>query len=1278
MAKNRKINSIKGKNRRNRKFSLTLIIYISAIVISINIYIVYRYWLNFNQSTATYEVANEKKMNEIKNKINQIVVKCREEEIRLGIDKDKSFYREEIKKAIMIASVYIEDTEIVKIIYEDMIFVVNNNFDVILVKKGENEIIVDNVFKMKERMELSEGTIVYTLGYYECADNGESEYKIVATEEESNDEKIVKLNNGLNAILQVNDGYITVDQYGAKGDGNIDSWKQIQDSFQSGVSRIAFGYNKEYKVTKALWLNIPNIEIMGNGAILFTDNDYASKTTEWFFNIINNNIKLDSLIIQARETIDVGYKTQLCVMKASKIEIKNCSFLVPNTVVSNKEYTNIDLYTGWHDIVIDNCKMEILHDGIAGGCIWIRDLYKLGCNNLIFTNNSCKKICHDEILAAFLGNIENITIANNNFCMQENTHLPSEMCFTLGSEGATLKNVIFENNTIDAISSGGVIWSTNVTDIKVKNNKIKYTKSNTTSKAYVIKAYNCSNFRLTDNNIEIQNKNQEITQIINSVSVVDNNIIKCETNITGDVINDASEVKNNEIYLDNSVDTIFKNSNKILNNKVVAKDNVNKFFEYYNIKLKTDYDIRENVIEYYNVDDTSTIRHLLIINGVGMNDYKIYFNYNNVIAPNSSSQNRLLFFVIKDNDRQNLYINGNKIEGFENKYIGSYGHNIVITMDLYEAVKSQLLEKCTKYLSEYESELSSSENMENVKMQLEELKKYIDNRKTIEELGDKNDVLQLLSNIYKIGDMIIYSYKSGEFISTIESVSNMLKNLQSICDDIELIYENSEGDRNSSVYSTEISKKIEEFESLAQYYQDLNISSIVFLKDKLGEYDLNNTYKDTLCAYNLINWANILLQMYADNYLSMNPVKIEYSSTNLTNKDVVATLICVDNLNVKNNSSGNMYTFKENGEFTFEYTRRGKEYKETAKVDYIDKTPPTITGIENEKIYLDNVTPIISDDNLKTVKLYKDSSLIETYKQNDTISEDGRYSLEAEDEAGNRTNIEFDISRIPATITYSQSELTNKDVIATIESNYDIQVTNNSNSKQYTFTENGEFTFEYTIRGQAFTVNAWVDYIDKTPPIVTGVQNGKTYYSKVAVNIQEDNLESIIFTKNGEQIEFTNGMTLEEYAIYELIAKDKAGNEIDYLFEIAEKVNDTYKMDDSYIKNIDGSTPLTTFKEKLALKEEFEILRGEEILQDTEVIATGDILKTSAGESYTLVVKGDLDSNGSVNIVDLLKLRKYVSTGAKVETIDTIAADIDLDDKLNIIDILKLRKILAN
>ena len=49
-----------------------------------------------------------------------------------------------------------------------------------------------------------------------------------------------------------------------------------------------------------------------------------------------------------------------------------------------------------------------------------------------------------------------------------------------------------------------------------------------------------------------------------------------------------------------------------------------------------------------------------------------------------------------------------------------------------------------------------------------------------------------------------------------------------------------------------------------------------------------------------------------------------------------------------------------------------------------------------------------------------------------------------------------------------------------------------------------------------------------------------------------------------------------------------------------------------------------------------------------------------------------------MDIVDLLKLRKYITTNTKVETIESIAGDINIDSNLNIVDILKLRKMIGN
>ena len=94
-------------------------------------------------------------------------------------------------------------------------------------------------------------------------------------------------------------------------------------------------------------------------------------------------------------------------------------------------------------------------------------------------------------------------------------------------------------------------------------------------------------------------------------------------------------------------------------------------------------------------------------------------------------------------------------------------------------------------------------------------------------------------------------------------------------------------------------------------------------------------------------------------------------------------------------------------------------------VNNIDKTAPIISNVENDRLYMGDVTPKIQDENLAQVSLYKNKSKIENYQVNNTIKEDGNYILESIDKAGNSTRIEFYISREPVKLKYSQTQITN-------------------------------------------------------------------------------------------------------------------------------------------------------------------------------------------------------------------------------------------------------------
>jgi len=67
-----------------------------------------------------------------------------------------------------------------------------------------------------------------------------------------------------------------------------------------------------------------------------------------------------------------------------------------------------------------------------------------------------------------------------------------------------------------------------------------------------------------------------------------------------------------------------------------------------------------------------------------------------------------------------------------------------------------------------------------------------------------------------------------------------------------------------------------------------------------------------------------------------------------------------------------------------------------------------------------------------------------------------------------------------AELIYSTTNPTDKPVTVTMKTDEEVTVTNNNGSKEYTFTENGKFTFEYIDKlGNIGTAEAEVTWINK-------------------------------------------------------------------------------------------------------------------------------------------------------------------------------------------------------
>lgn len=78
---------------------------------------------------------------------------------------------------------------------------------------------------------------------------------------------------------------------------------------------------------------------------------------------------------------------------------------------------------------------------------------------------------------------------------------------------------------------------------------------------------------------------------------------------------------------------------------------------------------------------------------------------------------------------------------------------------------------------------------------------------------------------------------------------------------------------------------------------------------------------------------------------------------------------------------------------------------------------------------------------------------------------------------------------------------------------------------------------------------------------------------------------------------------------------------------------------------------------------------------------TGDVISINNGEKeyrYEVVIKGDLDKDGEITILDLLAMKKMILKSISSTTLENRAGDIDLDNNVTILDLLELKKDILN
>lgn len=528
-------------------------------------------------------------------------------------------------------------------------------------------------------MNLSDGEIIKTNGYYSKNDGGAQEYKISREKKDFS----VKLDNGLYANPIFEDNTINLLCVGAKADGSTDNSTIINKAFNSGVENIYFPagtYLCDYRLEIT---NGNNINIYGdsNKSIITTDSDYigASSPNENFITLWEcNDISFKDITIKATEKWTVNYQRQLSVYYSENISIEKCSFIIPETVKENgpntdREYTNLALYTGWKNVSVKDCYFEQL-GAVERGCnIIITDIWNAGCENLNIQNNIFYHNAHDEMFSLFGGTgdssyIRNVSVTDNEFNALYSDEVSGRtMCFTFGYlDSKNVSDVFFQNNAINATTPYSLMTFGNIENCDVSNNDITITNNSYYNNG--IGFLGTSGVTVHNNNITINgiNKDGMATLASGDLYFKDNDVI---INTSMRYVFTEGNITGNTITLNGHVESIAQAPKFMENNHFEINGPSDNFISYVQVNLKYSSTVINNTFNY-NYNDTSasffTGNAIYVNIGTTLNNNIILFSYNTINAPNVNTfRKNLLSYCVLDSSAQTFVIRNNTSDTFK-------------------------------------------------------------------------------------------------------------------------------------------------------------------------------------------------------------------------------------------------------------------------------------------------------------------------------------------------------------------------------------------------------------------------------------------------------------------------------------------------------------------------------------------------------------------------------------------------------------------------------------
>lgn len=525
-------------------------------------------------------------------------------------------------------------------------------------------LVVDQNFSsvkdMKSAQNLLSGQLVKTDGYYNSKYGGSAYYDILDTTElEIDDKECIKLDNGKYAVIHVINDTISVNQFGAYGDGIHDDSLAINKAINSSFSNISFE-SSQYKISSMIEINTDNKFMFGNDSEIFYDDDFIF-VDDFIVRIykssdqIIKNISIDGLKIINKNSTRTAEHLMLKIINAENIDVTNCkieAFTDENN--KNRCVTNMDLREYWKNINIDGCEFINTTLAPAGGTIWIR-AGKNGTGNLNFTNNKIKKSSHDETIGIFgAGVVNNVSISNNTIDFDDtNVEIKSNPVMCFGLQSTNVENIEFSNNNVKAIAGGTFMLVYKVDTMIIKGNKFDLTAlSSAVGTVYFGGTGRSSNIIFENNNVNLIGNNS-----------------------TSEVFGDLTEMNNNNINVNTPFIIFIEKCNKLYNNTINFNNEFEQYDNIFAIKrttLDNDIDVSNNRF-IFNTKLTESTRLINIYESY-LNNFRVTISNNEVLSDYDQSackQFAVYFQGMNDTSPQKIYMKNNSL-GFYSNNIGMY------------------------------------------------------------------------------------------------------------------------------------------------------------------------------------------------------------------------------------------------------------------------------------------------------------------------------------------------------------------------------------------------------------------------------------------------------------------------------------------------------------------------------------------------------------------------------------------------------------------------------